>query len=355
MKFKLKYIPLAIFIVINIICIMAMNICAYSSYLPPQTYPNWSYLGLLFPVFLVPNILFILFWLVFKRVFVFIPLAGILLCAWAVRAYYPINITDDVPDNAIKFMSYNVMTFGDDQNVAWNDRDIIKYIKRSGADIVCLQEVGGLKGAIDNGSLVMEEYPYQTAISKKGIACLSKYPILSDTNITYPSEGNSSYAFEILIGTDTVLVVNNHFESYRLSSTDKESYKDLIKKPEEVNVGKSYDSLTDKLVAANAIRGPQVDSVAAFIEKSHHKYVIACGDFNESPISYSHHRLTQILDDAYTRSGNGPGLSYNRHGMYFRLDHILISENIETYKTVVDSSVDYSDHYPIYCMFNLKR
>lgn len=354
MKFKLKHILLATFTAINIICIMAMTVCAYSSYLPPQTYPNWSYLGLLFPVFLVPNILFILFWLVFKRVFAFIPLTGILLCVWAVRAYYPINITHDAPDNAIKFMSYNVMTFSNKHNVAWNDRDIIKYIKGSDADIVCLQEVGGLKGAIDNGSLTMEKYPYHVAIPKKGIACLSKHPILSDTNIPYSSEGNSSYAFEILIGGDTVLVVNNHFESYRLNSTDKESYKELIKKPEEVNVEKSYDTLTDKLVAANAIRGPQVDSVATFIEKSHHKHIIACGDFNESPISYSHHRLTQKLNDAYTRSGNGPGLSYNRHGMYFRLDHILISENIECHKTVVDSSVDFSDHYPIYSYLTLK-
>ena len=219
---------------------------------------------------------------------------------------------------------------------------------------MCLQEAGGLGKAIDIGALEIDEYPYHSAEEKKGIACLSKYPILSNNNISYSSESNSSYAVEILIGTDTVLVVNNHFESYRLNSTDKESYKELIKKPEEVNVEKSYDTLTDKLVAANAIRGPQVDSVATFIEKSHHKYIIACGDFNESPISYSHHRLTQILNDAYTRSGNGPGLSYNRHGMYFRLDHILISDNIESHKTVVDSSVDFSDHYPIYSYLTLK-
>lgn len=354
MKFKFKHILLATFTAINIICIMAMNICAYSSYLTPQTYPNWSYLGLLFPVFFVPNVLFILFWLVFKRVFAFIPLAGILLCAWAVRAYYPINITHGAPDNAIKFMSYNAMSFSDNSKVSWNDKDIIKYIRESNADIVCLQEAGGLGKAIDIGALEIDEYPYHSAEEKKGIACLSKYPILSNNNISYSSESNSSYAVEILIGTDTVLVVNNHFESYRLNSTDKESYKELIKKPEEVNVEKSYDTLTDKLVAANAIRGPQVDSVATFIEKSHHKYIIACGDFNESPISYSHHRLTQILNDAYTRSGNGPGLSYNRHGMYFRLDHILISDNIESHKTVVDSSVDFSDHYPIYSYLTLK-
>lgn len=354
MTFKPKHILLGIFIAINTICIMAMIVCAYSSYLPPQTYPNWSYLGLLFPVFFVPNVLFILFWLVFKRTFALIPLTGILLCAWAARAYYPINIPQSVPDNAIKFMSYNVMTFSNKTKASWNDKDIIKYIKESNADIVCLQEAGGLGGAIDNGQLEIDEYPYHNTVAKKGIACLSKYPILSSNNISYASEGNSSCAYEILVGTDTVLVVNNHFESYRLNDTDKKSYKELIKKPEEANVEKSYDTLTDKLAAANAKRGPQVDSVATFIENSKHKYIIACGDFNDSPISYSHHRMTQNLNDAYTRSGCGPGLSYNRHGMYFRLDHILINDNIESHKTVVDSSNEHSDHYPIYSYLTLK-
>ena len=55
------------------------------------------------------------------------------------------------------------------------------------------------------------------------------------------------------------------------------------------------------------------------------------------------------LKDAYTMSGNGPGLSYNRSGMYFRIDNIFISDSWKPYGATVDRSIKESDHYPIYC------
>ena len=62
----LKAIPVVIFMGLNLLVIVAMNICAYTSVLPPQEYPHVAYWGLLFPVFLIANVLFILFWLIFK-------------------------------------------------------------------------------------------------------------------------------------------------------------------------------------------------------------------------------------------------------------------------------------------------
>ena len=63
----LKKIPLFIFIAINLLFVVAMIFCAYTSMLPPQDYPKFSYFGLMFPVFLAVNILFVLFWLVTKH------------------------------------------------------------------------------------------------------------------------------------------------------------------------------------------------------------------------------------------------------------------------------------------------
>ena len=65
-------------------------------------------------------------------------------------------------------------------------------------------------------------------------------------------------------------------------------------------------------------------------------------------------RLAEELDDAYTRSGNGPGISYHLSGMYFRLDHIFVSPNIKAYGAKVDNTIQDSDHYPIYCFINLE-
>lgn len=348
---NIKKILLFIFIAINILIVMAMNFCAYTAYLPPQTYPNWSYFGLIFPVFLVLDALFIVFWLVVKWKLASIPIVGMLLCAGSVRTYFPINIPATPPEGALKFMSYNVYGFGEKTNYAkWDDNQIINYIMLSDADIVCLQEADkiGLKPV---KKLLEKFYPYQSydKNAKAVMGCLSKYPILSAKVIDYVSNSNCSYAYEIKVNEDTILVVNNHLESYKLSDNDKAQYKEILKKPEDDDADEKYLSLVAKLAKANALRGAQADSIAAYIARSPHKYKIVCGDFNDSPLSYVHHTLTSELKDAYTESGNGPGLSYNRSGMYFRIDNILVSENIETYWAIVDKKIKKSDHYPISC------
>ena len=59
--------------------------------------------------------------------------------------------------------------------------------------------------------------------------------------------------------------------------------------------------------------------------------------------------LTQKLDDAFTQSGKGLGISYNQNKFYFRIDNILISPNLKAYNCTVDRSIKASDHYPIWC------
>lgn len=335
-----------------------MLLCAYSSHLPPQSYPNWSYNGLFFPIIALANVCFAILWLFFSKKHALISTAGILLCLWAVRAYWPVNMPQSTPENSLKLMSYNVMMFGSPTSEGWKDNPIAMHIKNSGADIVCLQEVGALYWGVKLGKEHFSDYPYIKINSGKssGVACLSKYPILSDHRIEYESAGNSSFAYEILIGEDTLLVINNHFESYKLSDSDKTQYKGMIKNIDNEETSGAYSSLTSKLIKANKRRGPQVDSVAQYIEsaKDKYKYIIACGDFNDTPISYTHHRLTDHLNDAYTRSGNGPGFTYHRHGMLFRLDHILTNDNVKPLSTFVDKSIETSDHYPILCDFSLK-
>ena len=84
------------------------------------------------------------------------------------------------------------------------------------------------------------------------------------------------------------------------------------------------------------------------------KPVIVCGDFNDTPVSYTHHAFNQILKDAFVEAGNGLGISYNRNRMYVRIDHILTSKDMEVHDCQVDKSIKASDHYPIWCHVSLK-
>lgn len=356
-KFKFKFIPLSIFIAINIVVIMAMNFCAYTSCLHPTYHPNFSYFGLAFPVFLFLDFCFVLFWLVFKWKMVAIPIVGMLCCASSIFTYCPLNFKKSVPEGCIKVMSYNVCYFGKDKSERMNfeTNAVAKYILDSGADIVCLQE-GKVVGVKDKESAFSRIYPYmQEGVEDAHVnVCMSKYPIVGAEEINYESKTNRSFAYKILIGKDTVLVVNNHFESYKLQDDDKSEYKNIIKHPRDTSNVNNYRLLTHKLAAVNSIRGLQVDRVAEYVDSVPCKYKIVCGDFNDSPISYTHRRLTRNLTDAYTQSGFGPGISFHESGMFFRIDHILINDNIVSYQSKVDNSISESDHYPIISHLFLK-
>lgn len=354
----LKKIPVIFLIAVNLAVIAAMNFCAYSSCVPPQEQPGLSYFGLMFPIFLAGDVLFLLFWLIVKWRLALLPIVGMCLCAGSVRSYIPFNLPSAHPEGSIKFLSYNVMGFGERPKHPWQENHILHYLLESKADIICLQEAQ--KRFIDNAiDSISELYPYHHTELKNDnyIVCFSKFPIISTQSIDYPTKTNCSNAYEMLVGKDTLLVINNHLESYKLSKEDKADYKSIIqnyKHPESNHSETKYHSLTEKISQHDSIRGIQADSVAAYIARAPHRYIIVCGDFNASPVSYPHNRLTERLNDAYTRSGNGPGTSYNRSGMYFRIDHILVSPDIEAYEAKVDKSINKSDHYPIHCYVKLK-
>lgn len=355
---RLKKTILAIAVAANLLLIAAMLACAYTAYLPSQDYPSLSYLGLMFPVFLIANICTIPCWLILKWKFTAIPLVGMLLCAGSIRTYIPVNFPSTPPEGSYKLLSYNVMSFGKVELNDWESNPIMQYILASDADIICLQEAQ--KAFVDKAMEEIEKvYPYHNVelTANSYTACFSKFPISSVTKIEYPSVNNSSFAYEVLMGKDTLIVINNHLESYHLDEDDKEDYKSIIENynnPTENHTKTKYLHLTDKLAHADSIRGIQADSVAAYIDRHQDRHIIACGDFNTSPISYVHHKIAEHLYDAFVNNGCGLGISYNRSGMYFRIDHILASQNVKTYGTTVDNSIKDSDHYPIISFFTLE-
>ena len=171
------------------------------------------------------------------------------------------------------------------------------YLKESGADILCLQEYSTVQSSKHLSQKDVERelkaYPYHrinTVGSGKGhtnkIACYSKFPILSSRILDYNSEYNE----------DTVTLINNHLESNKLTKADKVVYEDMLKSPEKEKVKSGARLLIRKLAEASAIRAPQADTIAHEIAASPHPYIIVCGDFNDTPISYTHRTIAQDLD-----------------------------------------------------------
>lgn len=349
-----------ILLALNFLSAGLLLFSAYSPYVDPEVHPLRACMGLTFPVFLVLNICFLFFWIIFRLPLMWLSLVALLICAPQIRVYIPINFqTDKLPKEHLKILSYNVMSFSDLQKIAGKN-PILTYLQESEADIICIQEFMVTSNrkylTQENIDKALKDYPYKH-IHKIGkakgstnrVACYSKLPIVSATPVDYESRSNGSVSYEIAWENDTITLVNNHMESNKLTHSDKEVYEDMLKSPEAQKVKSGALHLIRKLGDAQQIRAAQARAVARVVENSPHPYVVVCGDFNDSPISYTHRIISEQLDDAFVASGNGPGISYNQNKFYFRIDHMLISKNLKAYQCTVDRSIKSSDHYPIWC------
>lgn len=336
----------------NVMSAFLLWICGLTSYLNPADYPRLSLFCLGFPVLLLLNVAFVFFWLIFYARNVWIPIVGMLVSASFIYDYCPLNWPASPPSDAIKLITYNTELFGLSEKDEEGRYPVLDYLASSDADIICLQEGLVQKSLkITMVDSLMKASGYQIVrpgnVHEHRLLCYTRLPILSVERIAYESDANGSLAVRLLYEGDTILVVNNHLESYKLTVEDKRHYKEMIKDPERKTIETNSRSLMRKMAKANRLRGPQVDSVLHHVDLSGYESVIVCGDFNDSPISYSCHRLSSAFSSAFTQSGNGLGLSYNQKGFYFRIDHIFVSDYWQTYDTHVDKSIAMSDHYPL--------
>lgn len=334
----------------NVVTVVAMLLVGLSDRINPAEHPFLANAGLLFPGFILINLCFLFFFVIFKRKYVLITFLGLVACYFPVRTYSPLNVRSEVPVGAIKVLSYNVNNFNKKNAPEDDPNPILSYILNSEADIVCLQESNITQEILDG---VKGIYDYVDSVRSREnrdcIALLSKYPIISKEHIPYESRANISAAFKVKIGRDTVVVINNHFESSGLSMEDRAGFKDMVKgKAERDTMRAESRRLLTKLGEAARIRAPQVEAVAEYVRNCRQS-VILCGDFNDSPISYAHQTLARELTDCYVSTGNGPGISYHGNAIFVRIDNIMCSTEWRPYGCKVDRSIGYSDHYPIYC------
>ena len=344
----------------NVAVGVAMVLVGFTDYADPTHHPYIATAGLLFPLFLLANLGFLAFWLFFKRRMALIPIAAYAAAFAPIRVYLPINHRADPPEGSIKVLSYNVRGYASSPEHGNAVGEIVDYIRNSGADIVCLQE--DLQGGRDVKARLDSAFAHSDTTHimdgtrlANTLGIYTRYPILRKERIRYPAKGNGSVAYYLKVGGDTVLVVNNHFESTGLSPDDRAKYKEILKGEVAQDTAREESKrLLHKLGDAAARRAPQADSVRKYVAEHSRYPTILCGDFNDSPISYTRRVLAEELTDCYVATGRGIGLSYNQKGFFVRIDNMMCSGSFEPYKCTVDDKIAASDHYPIYCWLKMQ-
>ncbi|MDD6210473.1 MAG: endonuclease/exonuclease/phosphatase family protein [Bacteroidales bacterium] len=353
----------------NIIALLLLLLSSFSDRISPQTWLLPSFLGIVFPLFLIINLVFLVIWLLsFRWKAILGNMCILLLCWGSIHTYYPINIleTKKLPEKPIKLMTYNIMGFAYKGHTKEKPNPIIEYIQKEDPDIICLQEyiISKVNKKLNDAVIrkAFRDYPYKKAIyfdrndaHDYGIVVYSKYPITGSERINYESTFNGSGLFYIKIGDKKLALINNHLESNRITKKDKEFYNSLSKG--SINTDKLEllkNNIVSRLKPAFLQRAIQADSIAKKIKELNTDYILVCGDLNDTPISYARHTIQGPLIDAYTSNSTGPGISYNADHFWFRIDYIFHSPRIRTYQCRTDRSIKTSDHYPLWCYFTLE-
>lgn len=348
----------------NIVIILLFVVSAYSDHISPNTSIYPSFLGILFPFFLFSVLGFCLYWGIRFKWYALLSLGAVLLCWEPVTRYLPYHILQEpVQGDSLKILTYNTCGMGR-YNFTHPEKknQVIEFIKKEDADIVCLQEYSFRNGknSLSESRIrkQLSKYPYYhfkpaTSNDNWGLAVFSKYPIVRTRGIEYKSMYNTSCLYEINVKGKKITVINNHLESNKLSPEDRAFYNSMISHFETERLGEVRSTLIHKLGAGYRIRAIQAEKLDSVI-RDVKTPLIVCGDLNDTPISYCYQKIRGDLTDAFRNSGSGFGITYHENRFLFRIDHIFHSSSLHSSNAKVHP-VKYSDHYPVTVTIDLPK
>ncbi|WP_372643078.1 endonuclease/exonuclease/phosphatase family protein [Ancylomarina sp.] len=346
-------------VVFSLIFSGALLISYSAAYINPGIIGFPAFFGLAFPYLLVVNLLFVIYWMFRRKWSFLLPLIIILIGYGSLSDFFQLSGGDKTilaGSEQLNILSYNVRSFDrynwtKDPNTPHN---IIKLINSQKPDVVCLQEYRSTSNGLLSLTNLKKElgmkYVHYSNI-KNGVAIFSKHPIAKKESLFFGDEHLCKAIFaDISIKGNLFRIYNLHLESNRFVG---KNYK-FIKKDEYQGNEEDLDEIKDissRLSLAFARRAEQALQIKEHIKQSPNPTFV-CGDFNDTPNSYTYHQLSKNMNDAFVEQGKGISTTYSGDFPSFRIDYLLYSNGI-TCTNYERIRKRYSDHYPICASFVL--
>ena len=331
------------------------------SYLTPFVNPSvfWpiAFFGLAYPILLVINFLFCIYWLASlkRQLLLSVIVIG---CGWNQLTNFMQITGSEKQDDGFKVMSYNVRLF-DLYNWSNNKQTrnkIFDLVDDQNADIICIQEFFYSEekeyfNTLDTLITFQKAKNYHTFYTKSklkhnfGIATLTKFPVLNRGKVDLIDAGNNICIYtDVLVENDTIRIYNMHLASVHLAEENYKFIENINNQETEEQIDGSK-KIVSLLKEAFIKRSIQADIISKHIKQSQYK-VVVCGDFNDTPSSYAYKIISDELCDSFRESGAGIGATYNGSIPIYRIDYILHDRALHSsaFNTI---SKDLSDHYPI--------
>ncbi|MDY4575422.1 MAG: endonuclease/exonuclease/phosphatase family protein [Intestinibacter sp.] len=219
----------------------------------------------------------------------------------------------------IKIISYNIHS-GTDRDMIPTLFDTINFLKKSKADIICLQEVNESSKVGFQVSSLKEELNMYSHFGANvvndngnyGLATYSRYKIIDKKHV-YLTSTKEQRGF-----LHTIVKIKN-------------------KKVHVINVHLGLDCEERK---------KQIEELRFYIKNLKNEYFIILGDFNEGNISLNDEIIVDVAEEL-----NKSNILTFSMGLD-RIDYMFVSNNIkiESYEVLIKNM---SDHYPIVAKFSI--
>lgn len=360
MRGKRKYptVP-GIFIRIAAVTISAALVLSYiSTFIKPSSSGIIHFFGLFFIPFLLTSAIIEILLIISRSRLLWVPLIAMIPSLFYVNLFFRPgkgSTATGKTEDEISLLSYNIgMLSSSESNLTRNQclDSINSFIREMDFDIVCLQEF--YSEDPENAENDFPEYEY----SKKhmfrmkknghgfGNIILSRYPITGSGVISFDRSTNLSIYADILIGKDTIRVYDNHLESYNISFTS------MVKKSvNREKLASELTEMTEKMQKSFSRRTSQVDTIVNNAQNSRYPSFV-CGDFNDTPMSYTYRKLKEGRKDSFREAGTGFSATYSQFWPMLRIDYILVPENATVTMHITERN-GFSDHYPIHIKFKI--
>ena len=322
-------------------------------------------MGLGYPIIVLVNFFILIVWTIARSRWAIYSLFIILLGGKLHFRTLSITFSKDEPKNTeFKVVSYNVRLFDVyNPNIASGletRNEIFQFLRHENPDVVCFQEFYSQDKptrfeTMDSVFNIMgtEIYHQRSAYKRVarqnfGIAMFSKYPMIAKGDVMFETQGSQDFNYciyaDIVKDQDTFRVYDVHLQSIKLQS---DYYSNQNNPTSNLTQESTIRLLYRKLQSAYVKRADQARRVVNHIKTSPYPTIV-CGDFNDTPMSYTYNQFNRTLTDAFRNTSTGIGVTYVGKMPAGRIDYIFHSPELASCNFKIQQEV-LSDHRAISC------
>lgn len=320
-----------------------------------------------FPVTILCNLVFFVFWLLVDSGKSLAPVVMLALAGIFLERTYQFGTSS--PESAktgqksLTVLNYNVFGFWirpehKKENAAETE-EMKAWIVSQGAGVICMPEFNndGRNPTYQTMEFFRKGgYPYHVVYENdkmkeksyfQSLAIFSKYPIIRHRQHRFEAQ-NGLVSADIAVGKDTVRIIAVHLYSMSLRLSK------LVNEKQMSGLKKETRGTLSSMKKGFSSRADETHLLEEWIEKSPYP-VVVCGDFNETPYSYPYGRIRKLLTNAFEEKGSGFGFTYNKLPYFIRIDNQFYNNKaLDLVRFETLRKVKFSDHYPCIGTYQLK-